>query len=430
MKPPRRAPDELSLARVRVRPTGRGAQVLFVGVSSLVVALSLGTTQFYQLAYALLGLFVAAYALGLATSRSLGLERRISRDAGIAAGESATIGLRLSNDSRRAASGVEVVDRLPQRSVYRFPEIPGGEERSTQTTVSFARRGLYAIGSAEIASTDPFGLLRFRRKAAPETEMLVYPEVHETPGLPVRDAEEAGGRIQPASRGDELSGLRDYRPGDDRRFIHWKSVARTGELVVKEFAPDAPRRYSVVLNLRASPAGAEGQELEDAVSAAASVVSHLDRAGFSYRLRLTDRTANSTSFETSAGEGSYHAAMRLLAVAQADGGVEIGEALREELSEGRPVEGVILIERGTPGAARREELAEALRELSSRGLAVVVVLISTHTYTPGGDRDALRETQFAELVRELELSGAAVLVVRRETGAAGLSPAVGGREAV
>lgn len=405
--------------------------MLFVGASSLGVALSLGTTQFYQLAYALLGLCVAALALGLAGSRSLGLERRLSRSEGIIAGSSTTISLRLTNGSRLAASGVEVVDRLPYRSVSRPPEVPAGGERLTEITVSFARRGLYEIGPAELASTDPFGLLRFRRDAGQKTEVLVYPEVHDVAGLPVRGAEEAGGRIHPTSRGEEISGLRDYRPGDDRRFIHWKSVARTGELVVKEFDPDVPQRYSVVLDLHAPRSGRGGRELEDAVSAAASVISYLDRAGLSYRLRLTDRAASSTSFETSAGDGSYHAAMRLLAPAKADGETGAAEALREEASEGRLGEGVILIARGAPEDSRPDGLTEALREVSSSGVSAVMVLLASHTYAPqGGDRDREHEARFAEFVRETEVSGAAVRVLRRETGAAGLSPASSGREAV
>lgn len=434
--------------RVRVGPTVRGWQVLVVGAASLVVALSLGTTQLYQLAYALLGLLVAALALGLAGSRSLGLERRMPRGEGITAGVSTTIGLRLTNGSRLAASGVEVVDHLPKRNVSRPPAVPAGGEHLVESTVSFARRGLYGIGPAGVASTDPFGLLRFRRDIGLEAEVLVYPEVQRITGLPVRGSEEAGGRIHPRGRGEELSGLREYRPGDDRRFIHWKSVARTGELVVKEFDPDVPRRYSVVLDLDGSGGGfrAGGHELEDAVSAAASAVSHLDGAGLTYRLRLADRAASSTGFGVGsrAGNGSYHAAMRLLATAMADGETGTAEALRKDASEGSLGESVILIQReatesteptASTKAARQGGLADAVREISSRGVSVVVLLLASHTYAPGRPqggghvqaREPGQEARLSELVRGLEGSGAAVRVLRRETGVAGLSAAAGRR---
>jgi uncharacterized protein (DUF58 family) len=410
--------------------------VLVAGVGSLVAAVSLGTTQFYQLSYTLFGLCAAALVLGLAGSRALGLERRLSSTEGITAGGSTTVGLRLTNGSRLALSGVEIVDRLPHRQVFRPSAVPSGGERLVERTVSFPRRGLYGIGPAQVASTDPFGLLRFRRGAGLAEEVLVYPEVHELRGLPVHGGEEAGGRINPASRGEEFSGLREYRPGDDRRFIHWKSVARTGEIVVKEFDPDTPHRYSVVLDLRALRAASDGRELEDAVSAAASVVSYLDGAGLTYRLRLTDRSASSTAFG-SAGTGHYHSAMRLLAAAEADGSVDSAEALLAEAGEGGLGETVILIQREAPapglpdsGAAGRSQedqdaLVHALREISYQGIAAVVILLASHTYMPrNGDNlqdSRTRQMRLDGLTEKMRASGAAVRVVRRESGAAGLS---------
>jgi uncharacterized protein (DUF58 family) len=404
-------------------------QVLFVGLSSLVVAFSLGTTQFYQLSYALIGLCGAALVLGLFGSRALGVERRLSRTEGITAGDSTTVGLRLTNGSRLDLSGVEVEDRLPHRHVFRPPAVPAGGERLVESAVSFPRRGLYTIGPVRLASTDPFGLLRFRRDAGLEREVLVYPEVHNVAGLlTARGVEEPGGRIRPTSRGEEFSGLREYRPGDDRRFIHWKSVARTGEMVVKEFDPDAPRRYSVVLDLLGSetvPAGRgmeKVEEVEEAVSAAASVVSYLDGAGLTYRLRLTDRAATSTSFGSGSGRVQYHAAMRLLAAARADGGVYSGEALRQEADTDGLGDNVILIQREPQRPEVRRNLVDALRELSSPGFSATVILLASRAHQPGSGG---REASLQELASEIRGSGAGVRVLRRESGAAGLSEAQG-----
>ncbi len=406
--------------------------MLFVGLSSLGVALSLGTTQFYQLSYALIGLCGAALVLGLVGSRALGAERRLSRTEGITAGDSTTVGLRLTNGSRLDLSGVEVEDRLPHRHVFRPPAVPAGGERPVESAVSFPRRGLYTIGPVRLASTDPFGLLRFRRDAGLEREVLVYPEVHDVAGLlTARGVEEPGGRIRPASRGEEFSGLREYRPGDDRRFIHWKSVARTGEMVVKEFDPDAPRRYSVVLDLlgpRTVPAGrGMMEEVEEAVSAAASVVSYLDGAGLTYRLRLTDRAASCTSFGSGAtgGRSQYHAAMRLLAAAEADGSVDSGEALREEADTDGLGDNVILIQREPQRPGGRRALVDALRELSSPGFSATVILLASRAHPPGPQGSGDREASLQGLVDEIRGTGAGVRVLRRGSGASGLSEAQG-----
>ncbi len=236
------------------RPTARGCQPIAAAAASLVAALSLGTTQFYQLAYLLLGLLIAALVLGVIGSRALGLQRSMPRREGIAAGEPVGIGLRLTNSSRLASSKVEVVDRLPNRHVSEAPPVPAGGEKFVETTVSFERRGVYEIGPAELVFSDPFGLLRFRLEAEERAEAVVYPEVHELPGRSMAGEDETGGRSRFARRGEDLSGLREYRRGDDRRMIHWKSVARTGELFVKEFEPGSPRRYTVMLDLLARQA--------------------------------------------------------------------------------------------------------------------------------------------------------------------------------
>jgi hypothetical protein len=69
-------------------------------------------------------------------------------------------------------------------------------------------------------------------------------------------------------RGEEFANLREYRRGDDRRHIHWKSLARTGELFVKEFSLQAPRRHTVALDLCREGLRTQENEIEDAVSVA------------------------------------------------------------------------------------------------------------------------------------------------------------------
>lgn len=401
-----------------VRPTARGWQTLAVAALSLGAAVSLGTTQLYQLGYALLGLVAAAFVLGLLGARALGVERRMTHCEGIYAGEPVEIWLRLTNGSRVASTGVAVEDRTPEPRVCEHPSVPAGGERLVHTAVSFPRRGLYELGPVDLVSTDPFGLLSFRRDAGQRAEALVYPALHPLAGLPVRGAEEAGGRSLLASRGEEPAGLRGYRRGDDPRMIHWKSVARTGDLVVKEFAPDAPRRYTVMLDLFAEDWEPGDRELEDAVSAAASAFAHLEGSGLSPRLRLTDREASSTRFSEG---GVYRQAMRLLATARTGGGEPTDEALLTELSSSGLGEGIVLVQRD---ATRSRALPQALRELSAGGVCALVILTASHTYRPcGPDLRRQREAGLASGARLLEDAGAAVLVVRAGTGVAGLAPA-------
>jgi uncharacterized protein (DUF58 family) len=408
--------------RLAVVPTARGWQAIVIGVFVLFIARLIGTTQFHQLAYALLALPLASLATGMLGTRGLRFSRALSRGERITAGSPACVELRLANASRFGTSGVGVSDHLPGRRDFEVAPLGARGETTVEVPLTFARRGLYELGPAEARVVDPFGLLRFVRHFEERTEVVVYPKVYDLPNFPLRGADvEADARGSVGQRGDEFAGLREYRRGDDRRHIHWKSVARTGELFVKEFAIHAPRRYTVALDLRREGLRNVEGEVEDAVSAAASVLAHLSRERLPSRLLCTDRAGAETSFGSDAA--SYWEAMRLLATARADGERDIGEVVLAQ--RGNLGEGVVLVSR-----TRDEELPACVRRLRGAGLSVVVVALATHTYrTPpvgsaagsAGGVAHKREAEFARTVGRLETAGAAVRVVREGAGVAGLS---------
>jgi uncharacterized protein (DUF58 family) len=402
-------------SRIAVRLTARGWQALVAGLFTLFVARLIGTTQFHQLAYAFLALSLAALLLGWSSSRGLSFSRALPPGARITAGSQARIRLLISNRSRFGSSGVSVADRLPEPRRFEVPPLAADGERRIEAPLAFARRGVYELGPAEVGVRDPFGLMRFVRGFSERTEVVVYPGVHDLRDFPIRGGNvEVGSRGARGRRGDEFAGLREYRRGDDRRHIHWKSLARTGDLYVKEFAVEAPRRYSVALDLRREGLRAPEAEVEDAVSAAASVLTRLSRARLPFRLVCADGPCSTTPFGSD--EASYWGAMRLLATARADGARRLGQAV---LAEGdRLGEGVVLVSR-----TRNEDLPACVRKLRDAGLPVTVVAVATHTYrTPPGTGGAAqsREAEFLRFVDRLEAAGAAVRVVSHPAGVAGL----------
>ena len=402
-------------SRLSVRPTARGWQALAAGIVTLVVARLIGTTQFHQLAYALLILPLASLALGVVGSRGLRYSRALPPGARITAGTPATLRLLLER-SRFGATKASVLDRLPGPRSFDFSTTR--ESSRIEVPLTFARRGVYTLGPAEVRVADPFGLLRFARKDGERTEVVVYPRVYELRGFPLRGGNvEAGTTGSRGRRGEEFANLREYRRGDDKRHIHWKSLARTGELFVKEFSLQAPRRHTVALDLRREGLRTQENEIEDAVSAAASVLAHLAGEGLPFRLLCTGGSGEDTGFGTD--EGSYWEAMRLLATARADGIRHLGEVVLRE--RGGLGEGVVLVSR-----TRDEELPSCVRKLRELGLSVIVVALATHTYrTPRmpGDAAQGREAEFLESVGRLEVAGATVRVIRHPEGMEGLSGA-------
>jgi uncharacterized protein (DUF58 family) len=404
--------------RLAVRPTARGWQALVIGLLVLFLARMIGTTQFHQLAYALLALLVAALVLGWASSRGLRFSRVLPPGVRITAGKPARIRLLLSNRAPLGSSKVRVADRLPEPRIFEAPSLGAQGGTAIEAPLAFARRGVYELGPAEVGVTDPFGFLRFVRRFEERTEVVVYPEVHDLTGFPLSGGNvEVGARGSRGQRGDEFASLREYRQGDDRRHIHWKSVARTGELYVKEFALEAPRRYTVALDLRREGLRTLEAEVEDAVSAAASVLTHLRRQHLPFRLVCADGAGTATEFGS--GEASYWEAMRLLAMARADGGRGLGEVVLAE--RGGLGESVVLISR-----TRDEGLPECIRKLRGAGVSVVVVALATHTYRmPSGTGSAARsrEAEFLRSIDRLDAAGAAVRIVSHPEGVAGLSGA-------
>jgi uncharacterized protein (DUF58 family) len=402
-------------SRLSVGPTARGWQALAAGAVTLFVARLIGTTQFHQLAYALLALPLASLVLGVVGSRGLLYSRFLPSGTRVTAGDPAKVNLLLQR-SRFGATKAGVVDRLPEPRGFEFPPTRGREGSRIEAPLDFARRGVYELGPAEVRVADPFGLLSFARRFEQRMEVIVYPKTHDLRGFPLRGGNvDAGARGSRGRRGEEFAGLREYRRGDDRRHIHWKSVARTGELFVKEFSLQAPRRHTVVLDLRREGIRTQETEVEDAVSTAASVLAHLTRERLPARLLGTDREGASTEF--GADEESYWEAARLLATVRADGGRPLGEAVLAE--RGSLGEGVVLVSR-----TRDEELPASVRKLRETGLSVIVVALATHTYrTPPGSGGAARsrEAEFVGSIARLEAAGAAVRVVSYPAGVGGLA---------
>lgn len=413
-------------SRLAVRPAAQGWQALLLGGSVALIAFLIGTTQFYQLAYAILALLVVVLLIGLTSFRNLSFSRVLPPEARFVAGKPAKMELRISGGPR-SGSRVEVVDRLPESRSFEasLPGtgykrlIPGQDSRWKEkdeavigVSVRFPKRGIYVLGPAEVRMADPLGFFRFIRRFTDREEVIVYPEIYPLPGFPLGGGSvEAGTRNSYGRRGDEFAGLREYRRGDDRRHIHWKSVARTGELYVKEFAVEAPRRYSVVLDLYRRELRVPEREIEDAVSAAGSVLALLHEDGLPSRLVCAGSEVISTEFGSD--EVAYWEVMRILATVSTSGREDLGEVLHGDRNLG---DGVILISRSREDGG----LVEEVRRLREAGLSVTVVAVASHTYRgyPGPTK---REAEFMNHVGSLENAGATVRTMRYPEGVSGLA---------
>ena len=134
------------------------------------------------------------------------------------------------------------------------------------------RRGPLRLVAVTLGRSDPLGLFRARVTVSAPQSVLVLPRRYPVPALalPGPRKYQQGGVALAASVGDseEFVALRDYRPGDPVRRIHWKSWARAGRPVVKEFQDEFFVRHALVLDTFAAPE--DSARFEEAVSVAAS----------------------------------------------------------------------------------------------------------------------------------------------------------------
>jgi uncharacterized protein (DUF58 family) len=135
------------------------------------------------------------------------------------------------------------------------------------------RRGIVAFDAVRLARVEPLGLAKSQSRQALPATLLVLPRTYPVAPIALRGtrALQPGGVAFAGRVGDaeEFMGLRDYRPGDTPRRIHWKAWARTGRPVVKEYHDEFFERQALILDTHGD---ASPDCFEAAVSVAASLV--------------------------------------------------------------------------------------------------------------------------------------------------------------
>jgi uncharacterized protein (DUF58 family) len=152
------------------------------------------------------------------------------------------------------------------------PTMPPGQEVEVRVELTPLRRGVLRFTGATLARPDPLGLFRALTTVVLPQTVLILPRRYPLPAiaLPGTVKYQEGGVALAASVGqsEEYVALRDYRHGDPLRHIHWRSWARVGRPVVKEFEDEFFVRHALVLDTFTDHQHSE--VFEEAVSVAAS----------------------------------------------------------------------------------------------------------------------------------------------------------------
>lgn len=234
------------------------------------------------------------------------------------------------------------------RPVY-FPYIPRQSAARQKVELTFPKRGVYRQDAFGIRTRFPFGFFEKTRTVDSSIEITIYPRVQPADQfyevLPLLSGEMAS---YFRGRGHELHSLRGYQPNDSARFVDWKVTAKTGRVMIREFAREDERRVMLVLDPFIGPARRDlgpladaehAERFERAVSMAACIAWHFHEI----RSVMQFRTNRFSTPMAPAGEIVYDV-LRELALIQPDNSAA-GGAFLDELSNDREIFKIILTAR-------------------------------------------------------------------------------------
>lgn len=246
------------------------------------------------LAGLMLGPLLYNWRYAVETLRLVRVRRSLPRM--VSAGEWFTVHLAVTNDRRNLLSyGVVAEDLIRPAgqadgsSAVSQTLVERIEPQSTAArayTACIPRRGKYDFGPLVVETRFPLGLVEVGMVFPERHSLLVAPQVGRlTPkGRELLGFDPQGLRMlrrRTLDNEGEFYGVREWRAGDSRRLIHWRTVARTNRLAVRQFQPTQREDLTLALDgwLPETPTPADVEALEDAVRFAATILAELSREG-------------------------------------------------------------------------------------------------------------------------------------------------------
>ena len=265
--------DGLGTAAAWAARTIRPAGVLVVLAATVGLALGFvfGWVE-WMVAGAAALVLIAASVPFLFGARSYDVDLALTHER-IVAGDGVTGEIVVRNDGHRIALPGRLDIPVGAGLVeFGVPLLRPGHTVSQPLEIPGLARGIVTVGPATTVRSDPVGLLRREHSFEDVHDVFVHPRTTALPstsaGL-IRDLEGSPTR-RLVDADMSFHAIREYAPGDSRRQIHWKSTAKTGRLMVRQYEESRRSRMAVVLGV-AEHEYADADEFELAVSCAASL---------------------------------------------------------------------------------------------------------------------------------------------------------------
>jgi uncharacterized protein (DUF58 family) len=296
--------------------TARGRAFLAAGVIGVAAGVLFDQRDLVRIGVLLLALpIVTAIFLTRARYR-ISAHRRVDRTRA-EAGSVVRVEMEVRNLSRLTSPLLLAQDALPpelgvargEGARFVLERIAGGGEVTVTYAIRPEQRGRYPVGPLSVRLADPFGFCQILRTFNVTDLLSVLPVTTALSTSRFGGGFNAGGENRQhgvTTGGEPDVTTRPYQSGDDRRYVHWRTTARTGELTVRREEQPWQSRATLLIDTRASAhqPGALSASFEFAISIVASVAAGLVHGG--YGVRLVDDVARIVAdSHTTPGEAAY-----------------------------------------------------------------------------------------------------------------------------
>jgi uncharacterized protein (DUF58 family) len=205
-------------------------------------------------------------------------------------GGRAIVTLAITSTSRRRPRSMTVLESVADVVyVASVPPLGSGASFTVEYELNTAKRGVMECGPLTVRRTDPFGMVQADATVGDINALMVRPRRHVLPLLPVGRLRDLEGPTRERSEGSSsFHQLREYVPGDDLRRIHWRSTARTGQLMVRQLVDTTRPEIVVIVDSRIGASSPE--DFEEIVDIAATVIHAAERDRYPVSLLFSTPT--------------------------------------------------------------------------------------------------------------------------------------------
>lgn len=381
-------------------PTRRAFVIAGIGGLLIVAGATAQAGWLFVLAAGVLGLVAGSFVVrhrlrSVRVERSVPLRTRV--------GDIVRVGLTVTNSSDKGVPLFSITDPFAA-----FPRVDVGVDRlapngiaDVEILTAATTRGVFSGGEVRLSSGAPFGLSRSRRRLTVASETVVVPRWVDLASFPLIEPSTGSDIMHErlrAGAGEDFLGVREFRPGDPLRAVHWRSSARAGTLVVREFEQEVSSRAALVLAAGTDHGEGPGSSFEMLVSAVASIGVYALATGHPLHLaavrggvaeHLVDPSRNSM----------------LDWLAQVQPSDASLEPIVEEVIDRIGRRGIVVICTTDDGAAGASVNA-ALDRVERAGARAAVVITRSSTWSGSADPRALtqREVPIRVLEKDKELA--------------------------